>query len=40
VDDDASPDAEALAAREQRRTDEQSETGFTTAADRVADSNE
>jgi len=40
VDDDASPDAEALAAREQRRSDEQSETAFTTAADRVADGDE
>jgi len=34
VDDDASPDAEAMAAREARRSKEQSEFGFQTAAER------
>jgi hypothetical protein len=34
VDDDASPDAEALAARERRRSKEEAEFGFRTAAER------
>jgi hypothetical protein len=34
IDDDASPDPEAIAAREQRRSKEQREFGFSTAAER------
>ena len=34
IDDDVNPDAEALAAREERRSKEQSELGFRTAAER------
>ncbi|WP_254821326.1 DUF7097 family protein [Haloglomus halophilum] len=34
VDDDAAPDPEAIAAKEERRTKEQAETGFETAAER------
>jgi hypothetical protein len=34
IDDDAGPDAEALAAREERRSKEQAEFGFRTAAER------
>jgi hypothetical protein len=34
VDDDVNPDAEALAAREERRSAEQAEFGFRTAAER------
>jgi hypothetical protein len=34
IDDDVSPDPEAIAAREERRTREQSELGFESAADR------
>lgn len=37
VDDDASPDPEAFAAREERRTKEQAEFGFQSAADRFGD---
>jgi len=34
IDDDVNPDAEALAAREERRSEEQAEFGFRTAAER------
>ena len=34
IDDDASPDPEAIAARERRRSKEQQEFGFSTAAER------
>lgn len=37
IDDDASPDPEAFAAREERRTKEQAEFGFQSAADRFED---
>lgn len=37
IDDDASPDSEAFAAREARRTKEQAEFGFQSAADRFED---
>lgn len=37
IDDDASPDPEAVAAREQRRSKEQREFGFSTAAERRED---
>ncbi|SFF89865.1 hypothetical protein SAMN04488063_0709 [Halopelagius inordinatus] len=37
IDDDASPDPEAFAAREARRTKEQAEFGFQSAADRFGD---
>ncbi|SEK35823.1 DUF7097 family protein [Haloferax larsenii] len=37
VDDDASPDPEAIAAREARRTKEQAELGFQSARDRASD---
>jgi hypothetical protein len=35
IDDDVNPDTEALAAREQRRSDEQAEFGFQSASERV-----
>ncbi|WP_420181892.1 DUF7097 family protein [Haloarcula sp. KBTZ06] len=38
LDDDANPDPEAIAQREQRRSKEQSELGFESAADRYDDS--
>ncbi|TQR22270.1 hypothetical protein C9J85_08730 [Haloferax sp. wsp5] len=38
IDDDANPDPEAIAQREQRRSKEQSELGFESAADRYDDS--
>ncbi|MFB6096652.1 MAG: hypothetical protein ABEJ74_04625 [Haloferacaceae archaeon] len=37
IDDDASPDPEAFAAREERRSREQAELGFSTAAERWAE---
>jgi hypothetical protein len=38
INDDANPDPEAIAQREQRRSKEQSELGFESAADRYDDS--